>query len=137
MGLRIGNLDFANRSSFIFSSFEIVSFSIFSVYCTFCILLVFNGLNRPGLKPYAGRDHPDFGLRIGNLDSANRFYFYFFLHLRLFFLLFLVCTVHCASSWVSMVLIDLGSRLMQEEIILILVSSSATWILCKHEKDMH
>ena len=71
MGLRIGNLDFANRSSFIFSSFEIVSFSIFSVYCTFCILLVFNGLNRPGLKPYAGRDHPDFGLRIGNLDSLQ------------------------------------------------------------------
>ena len=71
LGLRIGNLDFANRSCFIFSSFEIVLFSIFSVYCTFCILLVFNGLNRPGLKPYAGRDHPDFGLGIGNLDSAT------------------------------------------------------------------
>ena len=55
----------------LFFSFEIVLFSIFSVYCTFCILLVFNGLNRPGLKPYAGRDHPDFGLGIGNLDSAT------------------------------------------------------------------
>ena len=47
-------------------------FSIFSVYCTFCILLVFIGFHRPGLKvPYAERDHPDFGLRIGNLDSLQ------------------------------------------------------------------
>ena len=54
-----------------FSSFEIVSFSIFSVKCTFCILLGFIGFHRPGLKPYAGRDHPDFGLGIRNLDSLQ------------------------------------------------------------------
>ena len=58
----------------------------------------------------------------------------FFLHLRLFYFLFLVCTVHFASSWLSMVSIDLGSSLMQEEIILILVSASATWILQPRER---
>ena len=58
----------------------------------------------------------------------------FFLHLRLFHFLFLVCTVHFASSWFSMVYIDLGSSLMQEEIILILVSASATWILQPRER---
>ena len=55
----------------LFFSFEIVLFSIFSVYCTLCILLGFNGSHRPGLKAYAGRDHPDFGLVIGNLDSLQ------------------------------------------------------------------
>ena len=43
-----------------------------------------------GSSLYAGRDHPDFGLVIGNLNFTNRSYFYFFLHLRLFHFLFLV-----------------------------------------------
>ena len=97
----------------------------FIVYCTSCTLLVVHGCK----VPVQERDHPDFCLSIGNLDSENWACFHFFLHLRLFYFLFLVCTVHCASSWFSMVSIDLCSSLVQGEIILILVSVSATWIL--------
>ena len=124
---------FCKQVVFLFLFF-VLDFFIFFSACT-CTVCVFLGFNRPAwLKPCARKEIILIWVSASATWILQTGRVLFFLHLRLFYFLFLVCTVHFASSWLSMVSIDLGSSLMQEEIILILVSASATWILQPRER---